>query len=121
MDTLPTFIPRKPIRYRARATPEQASPPATVTILSITATGGAETIVAFSGPVTVDDTASPGNALEIEGGNEVVSVAQLDANRVTVDFVEDVTAGQEWQLSAQPAWLLTPVAGPLPVSGFVAA
>ena len=94
---------------------------APVTILSITATGGAETIVAFSGPITVNESASPGTALEIEGGNEVVSVAQLDANRATVDFVEDVAAGQEWQLQAQPAWLVTPVGGELPQSGFVAA
>jgi len=60
-------------------------------------------------------------ALEIEGGNEPVSVAVLDATRATVDYTNDVTAGQEWQLSAQPNWLLTPVAGTLPQSGFVAA
>ena len=119
MNTLPPFIPRKPFQRRARAT--EAAPPVAVSILSITATGGATVIVAFSGPVTVDDTAAPGTALEIGGGNEVVSVAQLDANRATVDFVDDVTAGQEWQLSAQPNWLVTPVAGPLPQSGFVAA
>jgi hypothetical protein len=48
----------------------------------------------------------------------VVSVAQLDANRVTVDFTDDVTAGQEWQLSAQPSWLVGGGAGRGAVSGF---
>ena len=112
------FQPRKPPRRRPRAE-EQAAPtppPAGVTILSVTATGQAAVVlVAFSGPVTVDEFVAPDGAFTVGeggGGNPPISTAQYDATRAVVEMTSAVSVGQAWQLSAQPNWLVTPVEAP---------
>lgn len=95
----------------AGATPFDTSPPPTPVSIVDVHGEGTDFIVTFSGPVTIDAGEVPDSFLNISGA----SVTAITGHAGAVISIEtdggDYSSGLPWELTGQPGWLLTPIAG----------
>lgn len=87
-----------------------ATPEPPVTLLSITCDGTATEILTFSGPVVTPGGAAD-SALQISG-EDVGPFGGQTGTTINVITGGGHIDGEPWALTAQPAWLTTPVVFP---------
>jgi hypothetical protein len=120
---LPTFIPRKPFRHRARAAQAaQLTPPPTPAnvVDAFLGEGGEQCTLVFDKPVTIHAPHDfSDGSIQFNDVNPVgVSVAGLGGNALEFAMPVAISPDSSWNVNAQPAWLTTVVS--VPQSGVIA-
>lgn len=99
-------------RMRSSIGPGPTAPtPNAVTLLAVS-NDGTDWILHFSGPIVTDTGVAPDAAFDVSG-NAVLSVSPgAGALCSLTDDGGLYTAGQPWEITGQPNWLVTTLAGP---------
>jgi hypothetical protein len=118
-DMLPTFIPRKPFRHRARAAQAaQVNPPPppvpAVVVDAFLSEGGSTCTLVFDKPVTLAEPPFDFGDGAVQFNDQNPSGGGAGTDGVSVVFAVDppVGPGSAWNVNGQPTWLTTPVAVP---------
>jgi hypothetical protein len=116
---LPPFIPRKPIRRRARAPLGPPGPPPPAPALVVNAflsEGGEMCTLVFDRPVALQGGPPYGfsdGSIQFNDVNPVgVSIAGVGNNALEFAMPAVISPDSGWAVNAQPTWLATIVAVP---------
>jgi hypothetical protein len=110
-----SYQPRKPIRYKPRPAAAPAAPSAAAAVV-VSATVGPDGVsvtlvfdrpLALTGPVPYEMDGSVTFGAAFTAG-----VNPVPPQTLTFDLEGTVEPGQPWAITAQPAWLATPVMVP---------
>jgi hypothetical protein len=73
---------------------------------------GTDWVLTFDGAIEIDPAAAPSSEFSVDGATTDPPAVAVGAACSLTDSDGSYISGRPWDLTAQPPWLLTPIAGP---------
>jgi len=99
-------------RRRGGEAPASSPPPAPITITEVDLVDPTHVMVFFDNNVTFDPAAGPSSEFDVGGATPTGSLSGIGSTSVIVELGSPCGIGDTWNVSSQPAWVVTAITTP---------